>query len=261
MEDPREKFRLAEKVDAEKWVTQYVEPRISTSKKILDVGCGPGALVQAVAEQYQNAQVTGLEQSADRYAAASKNLESFSNASVVQGDAYNIPFQENEFDFVYSRFMLQYLVEPGQAINEMVRTCRPGGKVMLQDLDGQFFWNYPIDKTLQSQLESVLEHMGTTGFDPFVGRKLFSMAKNAGLQEIDVKVEPYHLFAGSIDQDNYRLWELKLDIALPVIADALGGSKQAQIFKDTVLDYLSRDDSITYSVQFTVTGEKLRTKG
>jgi hypothetical protein len=50
---------------------------------------------------------------------------------------------------------------------------------------------------------------------------------------------------------------LKLDIALPAVAKMLGDQAQACELKRRFLEYLRRDDAITYSVIFTVTGTKL----
>ena len=63
----------------------------------------------------------------------------------------------------------------------MTRVCKPGGTVLLQDLDGQLLWHYPEDAEVQQTAEKVVAALAATGFDPFVGRKLFWLAKKAGL--------------------------------------------------------------------------------
>src|SRR5256885_13262071 len=59
-------------------------------------------------------------------------------------------FESNSFDLVYCRMLLQYLREKEQAVAEMTRVCKPGGTVLLQDLDGQLLWHYPEDPGVQS---------------------------------------------------------------------------------------------------------------
>ena len=138
----------------------------------------------------------------------------------------------------------------------MARVCRPGGIVLLQDLDGQLLWHYPEDAKVQRAVEKALAALAPTGFDPFVGRKLFWLAQNAGLKKLDVQVECYHLIAGEIEQRILRQWELKLDIAKSQMAKALGSKAEAEEQIQRFLEYLCRPDTLTYSVQFTVTGEK-----
>ena len=232
MEDPREKQRLADKVEPSAWVERYVSPLVDDQAQVLDVGCGSAVLAREVAKLA--AHVTGLEQSDDRFAEAEQNLASAANAEVVQGTATGMQFDDDQYDLVYTRFMLEYLKEREQAIAEMVRVCRPGGRVMLQDLDGQLLWHYPMESSLLRAIERVVGALAETGFDPFLGRKLFHMAKQAGLEDISVTCEPYHFYVGEMDDHNYELWDLKLEIALPMITLALGSEEQSRRSQTTV---------------------------
>src|SRR5262249_3167034 len=159
-----------------------------------------------------------------------------------------LPFESGVFDLAYCRFLLEYLPEREAAVAEMARVCRPGGRVLLQDLDGQLVWHYPPDEELQGDLERVLGWLGRTGFDPLGGRKLSALARAAGLADIETRAESYHLYAGQIDEHPLGLWRLKLDIALPAAAQALGSRGAAARLKERFLDYLRREDTLTYSV-------------
>jgi hypothetical protein len=85
---------------------------------------------------------------------------------------------------------------------------------------------------------------------------LYFLAKTAGLTGVDVQIEGYHRFAGAIDPQNLALWETKLEIAQPAMAMVLGGTDAARSLKSRFLEYLKREDTLTYSVLFTVTGRK-----
>ncbi len=256
MDDPREAQRLTDKVDAPLWVDIYFDRFLNSSSRVLDVGCGPGVLAAEIAKRIPSGFVTGFDASTDRLAVADKNFSGLNNTQLQGGDATLLPFKDESFDFIYSRFLIEYLHDKERAVNEMVRVCRPGGTVLLQDLDGQLLWHYPVDSSLQADIEMVMAAFGQTGFDPFVGRKLFSLARAAGLNDIKVQADSYHLYAGKIDERNLRLWELKLDIAIPVAVKALGSIEAAHDLKVRFLNYLKREDTLTYSVLFTVSGKK-----
>lgn len=256
MDDPREARRLAEKVDPVAWAKRFWLPCLGENAHVLDVGCGPAVILAAAAQLRPDVQAVGVDRSEKRVQAANVMISSLANASVRQADAVSLPFSGNEFDFVSCRFLLEYLEERERAVREMVRVCKPGGTVLLQDLDGQLVWHYPVDQGLEGDLAQVLSVLAKTGFDPFVGRKLFSLSRNAGLQNIQVQVEPYHLIVGRAPVAELDLWELKLDIAQAAIAQALGSQEAAKDLKSRFLGFLSREDTLTYSVLFSVCGEK-----
>lgn len=257
MEDPRESGRLAAKVNADDWVERYcaeILRRYPPCASVLDVGCGPGVLASVLACRTPAATVCGVDRSADRMRALKS--DTCPNIRRVQGDARSLAFPGESFDFVYSRFLLEYLSDRKQAVDEMVRVCKRGGTVLLQDLDGQLLWHYPEDPELQALTLKVLEGLQSTGFDPFIGRKLFSLVRGAGLTNIDVKVEGYHVVAGRINDHDHALWDTKLDIALPAITQVIGSAALARDLKRRFMSYLQRDDTLTYSVVFTVSGMK-----
>ena len=199
---------------------------------------------------------TGIDLSAGRVQEAIQKNTADSRLKFVQGDAHAMPFPANSFDLVYARMLFEYLAEKERAAAEMVRVCRPGGTVMFQDLDGQLLWNYPEDPAVQPVVEKVVAGLGKTGFDAFVGRKLFSLAHKAALTNIKVQVEPYHLIAGEVQPEILKQWQLKVEIALPQVARVLGSDAAAQEYGSRFIEYLRRPDTLTYSNVFTVTGQK-----
>ena len=256
MEDPREAMRLELKVDPECWVDKYLSAHLRPGMNVLSVGCGPGVILQAVCSRQSSIHGTGIDISAARVQQAIEKHSPNTRLKFVQADTHAMPFPSDSFDLVYSRMLFEYLAEKDRAMAEIVRVCRPGGMVLIQDLDGQLLWNYPEDPTLQRGIEGVIAGLATTGFDPFVGRKLFTLAHRAGLENIDVQVECYHIIAGEINPDILKHWELKLDIALPQIARILGSEDAARAQTTRFLDYLRRPDTLTYSNVFTVTARK-----
>lgn len=256
MDDLREAERLKAKVDPEAWVQKYMAGRIRSGMEVLSVGCGPGVILAAICDLHPSVRGTGIDLSSDRVNQAIRMNRENLRTRFLCGDAQAMQFPADSFDLVYCRMLMQYLPKKERAVGEMVRVCRRGGTVLLQDLDGQLLWHYPEDPALQEGLEKVVAALSSTGFDPYVGRKLFWLARKAGLENIDVQAESYHLIAGEIAPDKWEQWELKLDIAMPQMARVFGSERQAKEYSRRFLEYLSRPDTLTYSTVFTVTGEK-----
>ena len=254
MENPLEAQRLSQKVDPALWLKTYISPYIKPKFQILDVGCGPGALAAEIARHYSDIDINivGLDISEQRLEYARQNFD-ISNLSFQCANSKSLPFPIDSFDIVYSRFMLEYLDDPLRVVSEMARVCKPSGRIILQDIDGQLVSNFPTPE-FDDDLQILLGEMNKTGHDVFVGRKLFHFAKKAGLNNITVKLEPYHLLAGKISEKDYKDWELKFEIALPIAEKVLGPLK-AKKLKDSFLEYLLREDTLTFSILFTVIGE------
>jgi SAM-dependent methyltransferase len=254
MDDPREGQRLLDKVDAPSWISKYLEQHVQHAKTILSVGCGPGVFLRELAEIHPDAEFVGVDLSPERIHDAELRLHGIPNARVQIGDAQALPFESGSFDFVFCRFLMEYLPDKQRALREMVRICRGGGKVLLQDLDGQLLWHSPEDPELQQTIERVVSRLASSGFDPLVGRKLFNLCFQAGLVDIKVQIDPYHLYAGSIAEEPLDLWRAKLEIAKPQLKKVLGSDEAAAMYIERFLAYLRRPDTLTYSCLFSVCG-------
>ncbi|MGH9718246.1 MAG: class I SAM-dependent methyltransferase [Candidatus Acidiferrales bacterium] len=256
MEHPAEGQRLLDKADAGLWIAKYLDPHLPRVRRLLSVGCGPGVFLRELAESHPEIEIVGLDKSPDRVQQAERRFRGLPNARAFVGDAMEIPFESNRFDLVFCRFLLEYLPDKQLAVREMARVCSEGGKLLLQDLDGQLLWHFPEDAELQQTTERVVRYLESTGFDPFVGRKLFSLCVKAAISDISVQLDPYHLYAGTIDNKQFSQWKTKLEVARPQLVAVLGSEESARIYSERFLGYLQNPETLTYSCLFTVTAIK-----
>ena len=108
--------------------------RLTSNSRVLDVGCGPGIVVQALARHA--GKVVGcdltpamLEKARER--AATARLE---NVEFVPANAESLPFENSLFDVVVSRSAVHHFPAPGAVFREMARVVRPGGRVITVDV-------------------------------------------------------------------------------------------------------------------------------
>ena len=99
---------------------------VSPGDRVLDVGCGPGALTQALAARVGAERVAALDPS-DSFAEECRRR--VPAADVRVGAAEGLPFADDSFDAVLSQLVVNFLDEPGRALAEMSRVTRPGGLV------------------------------------------------------------------------------------------------------------------------------------
>jgi ubiquinone/menaquinone biosynthesis C-methylase UbiE len=99
----------------------------------LDVACGPGSVVCALARHVRLA--TGLDATKAMLAEARRRAAAarLDNVAWHAGNAYALPFADGGFDIVSCRYAFHHLEAPAKAFAEMIRVCRPGGRIVLCD--------------------------------------------------------------------------------------------------------------------------------
>lgn len=100
--------------------------------KALDVACGPGIVSCALAEA--GAEVTGLDLTPAMIAQASARADRLGvKASFQTGNAMALPFEDAQFDLVVTRYSFHHMETPQACLTEMIRVCRPGGRIVVID--------------------------------------------------------------------------------------------------------------------------------
>ena len=99
----------------------------------LDVACGPGLLVRHFAQHVREA--VGVDVTPAMLARARELCAEAGRANTrfEPGDATALPFADASFDVVTSRFAFHHFESPRQVFSELVRVCRPGGRIVVCD--------------------------------------------------------------------------------------------------------------------------------
>ncbi len=177
---------------------QFLEFQQDSS--ILDVGCGLGILTRKLAELAPAGIVWGVERSADQLAKAPRDL---ANLHFQQADAHALPFEDNTFDVVFCRYLLEHVANPLLVLKEMSRVLKPGGKAFVQENNifvTTFDPDCPHFEALWRQF-AVLQQL--LGGDALIGKKLFRLFGEAGFANISLSIQPEVHWHGSPD---FRLW-------------------------------------------------------
>lgn len=105
--------------------------QVRRGARALDVCCGTAdwtiQLAQAVG---QSGHVTGLDFSANMLEVGKQKTAGYRNVDLVLGNAMDLPFEDNTFDYVTIGFGLRNVPDYSKAIEEMYRVLKPGGMVV-----------------------------------------------------------------------------------------------------------------------------------
>lgn len=91
--------------------------------RILEIGCGPGALAGAMHRWYSNAEITAIDRDSEFIKFGSEREP---GVNFIEGDATALPFQDNMFDVTISNTVAEH-IEPSKFYGEQLRVLKPGG--------------------------------------------------------------------------------------------------------------------------------------
>jgi ubiquinone/menaquinone biosynthesis C-methylase UbiE len=145
----------------------------------VDVGCGAGAVVAALAERVAPAgRAVGVEPNQLLRGVADERWADVGVAEFVDGDAYALPFEDASVDVLHCERVWQHLADPQQAAHEVARVLRPGGRAVILDSDWATFTLTPGDPDV---VRRVSEASRAQTPNPFSGRFLRAQLRAAGL--------------------------------------------------------------------------------
>ena len=110
----------------EQYLSQYICKLKPNS--ILEIGCSSGRIYRQLRNRGYIQQYSGVEV-ADFI--IQKNIQRHPEATWKCASVYAIPFPDNHFDACFSTYVLEHLVYPERALEEMLRVIRPGGELIL----------------------------------------------------------------------------------------------------------------------------------
>ena len=180
----------------------FINNGLLSSKRVLDVGCGTGAMLDLFANIIPDTQFVGVD-SSQIILNQAKQINK-SNIDWVNGEASSLPFDDNSFDFVYTRLVLLHNQSPISIINEMKRVCKPDGVIICVDIDDGTMVFHPYGEEFAKLIQAYIAYSKTKGMDRTMGRKLFALYHEAGIQQVKVVVQTSD-FEGAFDEIPFPL--------------------------------------------------------
>jgi len=207
----------------------------------LDVGCGTGALSQAIVSSSHPKLVKGVDRS-DGYIEYAQNKAADSRTEFEIGDAEALPVSDAAFDAAVSGLVLNFVLQPAKMVSEMARSVKKGGVVALYvwDYAGKMqlmrhFWNAAV--ALNPQARDLDEGRRFPMCNPASLNDLFQQAglKNLETRAIDIPTDfkdfhdywspflggqaPAPGYAMSLDEEKRAELRERIRIALPFALD------------------------------------------
>lgn len=205
---------------------------ISRELRVLDVGCGPGALTGELVRRVGAANVAGIEPSATFFEAS---RERFPGSDIRRGPAEHLPWPDQQFDAALSQLVLSFVDDADRVASEMRRVVRQGGTLAacmwLEGSEmqmGHLFWQAAatLDPSLAQRRSTPYRQQG----------EIAALWRRTGLREItetmlEVRVsyrdfdefwQPMLHAAGSLGTYMQSIAEERRDAIREIIRERLG---------------------------------------
>lgn len=249
MDSPDEGERLERKTDPVAVGRHLLMTGLRHGMKAADVACGTGAVTRLMAKIAGPGLVTGFDMSEERLGRARELAQSLNlGITFTQAPAHHLPPADGTFDYTHSRMLFQYLPNPQEVLAEMVRVTRPGGSVVVVDLDGQIEQLEPMHDLLRHDVTDAIRTLSAGGFDPRVGRKLQRWFVGAGLVDVTTRAETYQVYSGGqLSEADLSNWTVKLRTAASHLARVTGDTRRWDRFAHSYLEALQAKDAFYYA--------------
>lgn len=194
--------------------------------RVADIGCGTGPVSMWLAKEVgPGGRVDAIDIDASQLAIARSRAKSVTPGHInfTEASAYEPGLPLGVYDLVFSRFLLCHLQRPEDALHRMVDMLKPGGHLVVVDIDLPTMFTIPPSDVYAEAAAYGIQAGKARGVDYQIGLRLPAMFSAAGLENVDLSFsQPTYLTGGC-----KKLWETTFRNAAPS-AIASGAASQAQ---------------------------------
>jgi ubiquinone/menaquinone biosynthesis C-methylase UbiE len=172
-----------------------------TKGHVLEVGPGPGYLGLEWLRHTRNTRLTGVEISPAMIEVSMKNAAEYGVRDRVvytEGDAHEMPFEDDQFDAVFSHGSLHEWKNPAQVFNEMSRILKPGGIYRVSDLKRDIAFPVKLMMKLGTKPKAIRPGLISSINAAFTVDELEELLRQTALGQSTVRSNPFGLEAFGI---------------------------------------------------------------
>jgi SAM-dependent methyltransferase len=198
----RERLRLLSRAMAPFTGALFDDAGVANGMRVLDIGCGGGDVTQELARRVgPTGRVLGMDMDAVEIGIARKEAAALgaSNVEYRAGNVLSDAIGE-EFDAVYARFLLSHLAAPEQGLKKMITCLKPGGLVIVEDVDFSGHFCRPERQSFTDYVRWYEQSARRRGVDCQIGPRLPAMLADTGLKVLGARAVNPAAIDGPIKQ-------------------------------------------------------------
>jgi SAM-dependent methyltransferase len=180
-----EQQRLVEQ--AEHWRHRLIRDgtRLEEGTRLLEVGCGVGAVLAVLGQEYPGVRLSGVDIESKQLEFARAHLaRARVEATLTEGDAVALPFDDGSFDHVWMMWFLEHVADPPEALREARRVLVEGGAITAIEVDYGTCHAEPSTPAIEALFDAMVRGMAASGWSD-AGTRLPGWLREAGFSDVD----------------------------------------------------------------------------
>lgn len=167
---------------------KFLLPFLQPGMRLLDCGCGPGAITLGLSEVVAPGEVVGVDQDIDQTQSVQEQAKqnNLQNLHFKRGNVYELPFPDDTFDAVFSNALFCHLQSPERALQEIRRVLKPTGLLGLRDTDLDGLLYAPANPLIDKYWQLYIDLIKHNGGNLCVGKELPALLHQAGFTRMNV---------------------------------------------------------------------------
>ena len=239
----RERLKLLSRIMHASTTSLLDRAGIRAGLRCFDIGCGSGDVsLELAARVDPNGHVIGVDIDATKVELA--------RAEAAQLKIDNVEFCVMDicetdpgvaFDLVYARFLLTHLRDPSGVVGTIKRMLKPGGVVIIEDIDFSGHFAYPESGAFNRYHELYCTVVSRRGGNPNIGPQLPLLLRQNGFQDIDVIIAQPMALEGEVKMITPLTLE---NIADAVIKEELATREEIAALVQELYDYVASPETL-----------------
>ncbi len=182
------------------------ELNLRSGLSVLEVGCGGGFYAAESARSVgSSGRVCAIDLSADQIAAATERCAEFPWVELTVGTVTEMPYEDGQFDVVYGTQVIEYVAELDEALHEICRVLRPGGRVVILATN----WRSVVwHSNKPERMAEILEAWDTHSPYPYLPSILPARLRQAGIETL--YQTPVPIINLSYNENAFSYWAARL---------------------------------------------------